>query len=150
MSETATLVEPTTEPSVTPQTLPFVAVHYGWHTAPVGGSGNAVIAGHVVTLREGNVFRDLYRVAPGDALSVRANTGAVFSYRARHVALHSPADVEVMAPTRDARLTLITCGGTFDPLTRSFSHRLVVTALLEGAVPPDHGAAPRPNSGEGA
>jgi sortase (surface protein transpeptidase) len=33
-----------------------------------------------------------------------------------------------MAPTPEETLTLITCGGTFDPLTREFSDRLIVTA----------------------
>src|SRR5712692_11820224 len=36
------------------QTLPFVAVHYGDFTSLIGSRGNAVIAGHVVTLNEGN------------------------------------------------------------------------------------------------
>src|SRR5919204_2538110 len=48
------------------QTVPFVAVHYGDLTALVGDRGNAVIAGHVVTLNEGNVFRFLYQVDLGD------------------------------------------------------------------------------------
>jgi hypothetical protein len=33
-----------------------------------------------------------------------------------------------MAPTPDETLTLLTCGGTFDPIKREFSDRLVVTA----------------------
>ena len=44
------------------ETLPFVAVHYGDLTSLVGADGNAVISGHVVTIDEGNVFRNLYRL----------------------------------------------------------------------------------------
>jgi sortase (surface protein transpeptidase) len=33
-----------------------------------------------------------------------------------------------MDPTPDERLTLITCGGTFDPVKREFSDRLIVVA----------------------
>ena len=32
----------------------------------------------------------------------------------------------------DARLTVITCGGTFDPRTRTFSDRLIVVGKLRG------------------
>jgi sortase (surface protein transpeptidase) len=33
-----------------------------------------------------------------------------------------------MLPTPDETPTLITCGGTFDPVKRQFSERLIVTA----------------------
>src|SRR5262249_45321354 len=52
------------------QTLPFVAVHYGDLTSLIGAPGNAVIAGHVVTLSEGNVFRFLYQLDVDDAVQV--------------------------------------------------------------------------------
>ncbi|MBV9582504.1 MAG: class F sortase [Chloroflexi bacterium] len=109
-------------------TVPFLAVHYV-DTAPVGGLGNAVIAGHVVTLHEGNVFRDLYRVDYGDSITVDTDT-ATFTYVVQDLKLVPPSDVEVMDPTSDARLTLITCGGDFDQSTRTFNRRLAVTADL--------------------
>src|SRR5215204_533627 len=52
------------------ETLPFVAVHYGDLTARIGARGNAVIAGHVVTLQEGNVFRFLYQLDFDDTIEV--------------------------------------------------------------------------------
>src|SRR5260221_117119 len=52
------------------QTLPFVAVHYGDFTSLIGSRGNAVIAGHVVTLNEGNVFRFLYKINLDDEIQV--------------------------------------------------------------------------------
>jgi TolB protein len=42
----------------------------------VGGRGNAVIAGHVVTLYEGNVFRNLYQVDFGDRIEVIGRLGS--------------------------------------------------------------------------
>jgi LPXTG-site transpeptidase (sortase) family protein len=110
------------------ETVPFVAAHYV-ETSPVGGRGNAVISGHVVTLREGNVFRNLYQVDFGDTVEVDTPEGT-FTYVVRDLALVSPSAVEVMAPTKDSTLTLITCGGEFDPQSRQFSHRLIVTAKL--------------------
>ena len=44
------------------------------------------------------------------------------------VKLVPPEDTSVMASTPDETLTLITCGGTFDPVKREFSDRLIVTA----------------------
>jgi LPXTG-site transpeptidase (sortase) family protein len=110
------------------QTLPFVAVHYGDLTALVGDRGNAVIAGHVVTLSEGNVFRFLYQVDIGDQVQVWDQRDKLHTFSVADVKLVPPSDVSVMAPTPDATLTLITCGGTFDPVKREFSDRLIVIA----------------------
>lgn len=110
------------------ETLPFVAVTYP-QLGPVGKAGNPVIAGHVVTLNEGNVFRNLYRVKLGD--SVEVDTGdSRFTYEVDEIKLVDPSDTSVMQPSEDARLTLITCGGTFDPRTRTFSDRLIVIGHL--------------------
>ena len=110
------------------ETRPFVAVHYGELTALVGQAGNAVIAGHVVTLNEGNVFRFLYQLELDDQIQVWDDHDLERDYHVVDVKLVSPSDVSVMDPTPDERLTLITCGGTFDPLKREFSDRLIVVA----------------------
>jgi LPXTG-site transpeptidase (sortase) family protein len=110
------------------ETLPFVAVNYQ-QLGPVGRTGNPVIAGHVVTRFEGNVFRDLYKVELGAPIEVYTDQSR-FNYQVDEIKLVSPDSIEVMAPTQDARLTLITCGGTFDPRSRSFSDRLVVVGKL--------------------
>jgi LPXTG-site transpeptidase (sortase) family protein len=110
------------------QTLPFVAVHYGDLTALVGARGNAVIAGHVVTLNEGNVFRFLYQLDLGDQIQVWDQHDAEHDFQVVDVKLVPPSDTSVMAPTPDPTLTLITCGGTFDPRKREFSDRLIVVA----------------------
>ncbi len=110
------------------QTLPFVAVHYGDLTALVGARGNAVIAGHVVTLREGNVFRFLYQLDLDDQIQVWDDHDRKHDFRVVDVKLVPPTDLSPMAPTPDRTLTLITCGGTFDSIKREFSDRLIVTA----------------------
>jgi sortase A len=105
-----------------------VATHYPM-LGPVGSQGNAVISGHVVTLREGNVFRDLYQVELGQPIEVFTEDSR-FTYVVEEIKLVPPTAVEVMAPSEDARLTVITCGGTFDPRTRTFSDRLIVVGKL--------------------
>jgi LPXTG-site transpeptidase (sortase) family protein len=110
------------------ETLPFVAVHYGDLTARIGARGNAVIAGHVVTLQEGNVFRFLYQLDFDDRIEVWDEHEVMRAFRVVDVKLVPPSEVSVMAPTPDETLTLITCGGVFDPVSREFSERLIVTA----------------------
>ena len=112
------------------ETLPFVATSYPF-LGPVGLTGNPVISGHVVTLNEGNVFRDLYKVKLGESIEVFTDR-ARFEYLVDEIKLVPPTAVEVLLPTGDARLTVITCGGTFDPRTRTFSERLIVVGKLVG------------------
>lgn len=113
---------------------PFVAAHYGDLTARVGRPGNAVMAGHVATLSEGNVFRNLSLAQVGNLVYVQDAEGVLYTYEITDVRLVSIDDTSVVEPTLESRLTLITCGGTFDPVTRSYSHRLVVTATLVSAI----------------
>jgi len=110
------------------QTVPFIAVEYR-ETALVGARGNAVISGHVVTISEGNVFRNLYKVNIGDEVDVHTAAGR-FTYTVDDVKLVPPNAIEVMSQTKSPTLTLITCGGEFDTKTRSFSDRQIVVAHL--------------------
>lgn len=110
------------------QTVPFIAVQYR-ELGRIGGRGNSVISGHVVTINEGNVFRNLNKLNFGDTVQVQTDEGA-FTYIVDDMKLVKPNQVEVMEPTTDNRLTLITCGGVFDSRTRSFSDRLIVVTKL--------------------
>jgi len=110
------------------QTVPFIAVQYR-ETSLVGARGNAVISGHVVTINEGNVFRDLYKIEFGDEVKVETTEGT-FTYVVEDIKLVPPTSVEVMEPSNSPLLTLITCGGEFDPKSRTFSDRLIVTGRL--------------------
>jgi LPXTG-site transpeptidase (sortase) family protein len=82
-----------------------------------------------VTRDEGNVFRDLNKVQLGAPIEVYTDRSR-FRYQVEEIKLAYPEDVDVMAPTQDARLTLITCAGTFDPRKGSFSDRLIVIGVL--------------------
>ncbi|HLI28661.1 MAG TPA: sortase [Chloroflexota bacterium] len=110
------------------ETVPFVAGHYPI-TGLVGGPSNVLIAGHVATRDQGNVFRDLYRVRLGDPVVVYTAEGE-FTYRVAEVRLVRPEEVEVLQSSPSPRLSLLTCAGSYDFRTRSFSHRLVVIGEL--------------------
>jgi sortase A len=92
--------------------------HHG--TALPGKTGNTVMAGHAGI--RGSVFRDLGKVQIGDRILVEAG-GWQYGYHVRAVNQVGPMQVEVMAPTPTAVLTLITC-------TAWDTKRLIVVADL--------------------
>ncbi|MGY1808059.1 class F sortase [Blastococcus sp. SYSU D00669] len=107
----------------------------GWFsagTAP-GDPGPAVIAGHVDSYLGPAVFHGLDRLGPGDAVLVDRADGTsarfVVTGTARYPKTAFPAG-EVYAPTPDAQLRLITCGGDFDRGERSYVDNVVVSARL--------------------
>ncbi|MDQ3706867.1 MAG: class D sortase [Chloroflexota bacterium] len=92
-------------------------------TANPGEVGNVVLAGH----RDINsaLFRELDRLQPGDEVFVSNDLGE-YRYLVEESLVVSPDYVQVMDPTDDKRLTLITC--TPPGLA---TQRLVVIAKLD-------------------
>jgi sortase A len=89
----------------------------GWHdtSAPLGVPGNTVLNGHNTT--NGEVFRDLYTLEIGAAITVYADDIA-YTYAISEILILPEADqpLEVrlenaryILPTGDERLTLVTC-----------------------------------------
>jgi sortase A len=76
-------------------------------TAFPGESGNAVIAAHRDTF-----FRHISELDQGDEIVVERN-GRTFRYEVTGKKVVKPEAVSVIAPSRDARLTLITCYPTY-------------------------------------
>lgn len=86
------------------QLMKGVAQHIG--TADPGEKGNMVLSGHNDTY--GEVFRYLDRLKPGDEIYVFTFTQK-FTYIVEGWTLVNPDQVEVMDPTPDETLTLISC-----------------------------------------
>ncbi len=104
----------------------------GWHntSAPPGMPGNTVLNGHNTT--HGEVFRDLYRLQTGDSIVVYAGD-VPYTYTVSSVLTlpeaGQPIEVRLenaryILPTRDERLTLVTC----HPYG-SLRYRLIVIAF---------------------
>jgi sortase A len=72
-------------------------------TGPLGGSGNAGLAGH----RDG-FFRDLRSLSRGDRIIVTTSRGRS-EYRVEETRVVLPRDVEVLEAARGPSLTLVTC-----------------------------------------
>src|SRR2546428_675390 len=82
----------------------YSVTHYAFSAA--FGAGNAVIYGHDDI--QGSIFGHLYDLRPGD--TVRITVGAeIQNYRATVHQIGAPTALSVLSPTRDARLTMLTC-----------------------------------------
>lgn len=110
----------------------------GWYnlSPPPGSRGNSVLVGHVDYHGSTAVFWRLRELVPGDQIEYHDGNGGRATYRVEWVqsfpANAAPLDV-VFASTIEGKLTLITCEGLFDPVTRNYQHRLVVRATYVGS-----------------
>jgi sortase A len=82
----------------------YAVTHYSFSAA--FGGGNAVIYGHDDI--QGNIFGHLYDLAAGDLIQVTVGK-EVQIYRVSGHQIVAPTAVSVLAPSSDARLTIITC-----------------------------------------
>ncbi|MDX2818603.1 class F sortase [Streptomyces sp. NPDC001902] len=118
-----------------PFTTPNVAGWYGRGPAP-GDAGAALIVGHVDTRTKAAVFYALSTVTQGDLVEVTRSDGSVAEFAVEGVEI---VDKTGFRPDRvygsgvRPELRLITCGGTFDHATQSYSANVVVYAALTGS-----------------
>ncbi|MFJ9621604.1 class F sortase [Streptomyces sp. NPDC101181] len=120
-----------------PYGRPDTAGWYGDGTAP-GARGASLFVGHVDTETKPAVFYGLSAVKPGARIEVTRADGSVaeFTVDDVQVVTRERFDAEkAYGPRKDGRaeLRLITCGGTYDRATRSYSANVVVSAYLTGA-----------------
>lgn len=98
-----------------------VGQHAG--TGNPGEKGNLVLSAHNDIF--GEIFRDLDRLRPGDPVILYTNQQS-FTYIVIEKKIVEPTDVEVMEPTNQASLTLISCYPYMVD-----NQRIVVTAHLQ-------------------
>lgn len=117
--------------SVTWEIPKYVAGH-AESSAGAGEVGNAVILGHLVSRTLGNVFEHLDRARPGDLLRVRSGSQE-FDYTIIEVTTVDRTDVEVLDPTSNPTITLITCAGLWNPVLHDYMERLIVRGQFDPA-----------------
>lgn len=94
-------------------------------TAQPGSGGNVVLSGHVQSLTAGNVFAKIDQLRPGDQVIVRTNLGDVrYVIEGKNIVKNDDLSVIRSGPREE--LTLITCTGSFNPITRDYDKRWVV------------------------
>jgi len=94
-------------------------------TAQVGQTGNLGIAGH-----RDSFFRGLKEIGPGDIVELETSQRKE-QYVVEKVQIVSPEDVEVLQPTREPSLTLVTCFPFY--YVGSAPQRYVVTASIQNS-----------------
>ncbi|MFD4026670.1 class F sortase [Streptomyces sp. NPDC058576] len=120
-----------------PYGMPRTAGWYGDGTQP-GAKGTALFVGHVDTDTKPAVFYGLSAVKPGARIEVARRDGSVAEFTVDDVQLVTRERFDAQqayGPREDGRaeLRLITCGGTYDQKTRSYTANVVVSAYLTGA-----------------
>jgi len=99
-----------------------VGQHIG--TPNPGQKGNIVLSAHNDVF--GEIFRDLDRLNPGDEILL-STSQQVYVYIVKQTQIVEPTRVDVMNPTQEAILTLISCYPYMVD-----NQRIVVTAELQG------------------
>lgn len=106
----------------------------GWYRygPSPGEPGSAVLAAHVDFDGELGVFFALRDLLPGDVVELDYVDGTSQSFQVVDQTLYDktalPAD-ELFRRSGESVLHLATCGGNFDPVTRSYVGNRVVTAV---------------------
>ena len=125
----------TTDPVGGGLALPDDAATVAWYASgasPGEDSGTVVLAAHVSYQGATGPFTELEGAAPGAAVAVTSADGTVRQYTisdVRQAPQTAPDRAALFAAGGPPRLVLVTCGGQFDPVTRSFASNTVVTAL---------------------
>ena len=108
----------------------------GWYrfsAKPGAGAGSVVIVGHRDGVDQGGgAFIDLGNLRPGDLITVTTEQDRALTYEvvARESFAKSKVPLrELFSRSGPERLTLITCGGPFDPARLEYTDNIVVTAL---------------------
>ncbi|MGW3787839.1 class F sortase [Micromonospora chokoriensis] len=133
----ATIMSLGTNPDGTVQVPPLdQADKAGWYEpgASPGETGNAVIVGHVDSAVLGPaVFFDLGALVPGDTITVRRTDGVPATFTVDSVTSYPktafPTEL-VYGPSDRPSLRVVTCGGQFDEVAKSYPDNIVVFATL--------------------
>lgn len=104
---------------------------YRFNPAP-GEEGSSVLAAHIAYNGRNGVFRYLADVATGDTVTIGYDDGTETTFEIVEVAQYDkqalPFD-RIFAKDGDPVLTLITCGGEFNPSLRSYEDNIVAYAV---------------------
>jgi hypothetical protein len=112
--------------------VPKSPARVGWWAvgaAPGAQSGTVLLAGHVDAASLGRgVFARLWNVPIGARVTVIAGDGSRHPYEivARRTYHRSALPVSLFSGSREPRLALVTCVGSYDRATRRYSDNLVL------------------------
>lgn len=108
----------------------------GWYknSAKAGEKGNVIIDGHYDTDQSTPAaFWGLKNINVNDTVTLQDELRRDFSYKvvdSFYVDISDPQRTKVFEETGDHELTLVTCGGVWDPSVGTYNKRLVIKAKL--------------------
>jgi sortase (surface protein transpeptidase) len=111
-----------------PDTVAWWSLGYG-----TGVPGNIVLAAHINWGGKLRVFGRLQELGPGDQVVLVDDLAREFIYEVAWsywVDAEGAAVEEIFDSSGGLELTLITCGGRYDPATRTYADRLIARAGL--------------------
>ncbi|MGI9148440.1 MAG: sortase [Chloroflexota bacterium] len=108
--------------------------------------GNSVLVGHVRGATGYNVFDHLDQLSPGDKV-IASSRGESYDFVVSRTEVLPEDDTSPTDSTSSPRLTLMTCAGTWNPITRDYSDRLWVVAEPAGTAEAGAVAVGRPTPG---
>jgi LPXTG-site transpeptidase (sortase) family protein len=116
-------------------------------TGRPGQKGNAVFAGHLNWYGQPEaVFFAIDKLEEGDEITVRDMGCGEFTYLVEWADLIQVKDTdmnEITGPSDEEMITLITCGGTWDPSISEYLERTVVRGRLKGSQASGDSAPPQ-------
>jgi LPXTG-site transpeptidase (sortase) family protein len=114
--------------------VPSFDVGHHADSANPGEPGNAVFNGHLETIDAGRVFARLKQLTVGDAVYVYTRSHRL-DWVVKGVRTVPNSDHSFIRLAADTQITLYTCAGRYNPLTRGYSHWLVVVGWLVQSTP---------------
>lgn len=113
---------------------PFVVAWYR-ETGKLGALDNIVMSGHLDYWDVGEaVFFELGKLKKGDKILITGEDDQIYTYQVDWVKNYEVEDLDakgvqgIVGKTDNEVLTLITCGGAFDPVSGVYLERMVVRA----------------------
>lgn len=106
----------------------------GWYTGSVlpGEPGLSIIDGHVSGVYEKGVFYNLSKLKPNDTFTVSYGDDSVRTFRVAKVEVVPLDQASKALFSRDesieSQLTIVSCGGTYIPSTKTYDKRVIVTS----------------------
>lgn len=107
----------------------------GWYvnSKSPGEQGVSIIDGHVGGRYRAGVFERIHELAAGDSITVQFDDMSWKEFAVSDVAEYAKEETArpLFAPAEGKVLRLITCGGNYDKNARTYSHRTIVTAMMQ-------------------
>ncbi len=115
--------------------VPSNRIDVGWYSSGTrpGLTGSAVIGGHNYWNNGTGVFKNLDKLQIGDAMTVIDAKGVSKTFVVRDMRTFDALDPDsgIFVSQNGIHLNLITCSGTWNPATKSYTNRLVIYTDLQ-------------------